>query len=132
PPSAGAARSVPTRCARQLDAPPATIEPNQPLTFSLFVRAAGDTVLAHIDAPSTSVIVSPDVPVRTEVSGDRKFLTIVPLAPWGPAAGGSVSVAIAGQYLVHPMRTGLRFSGGAPAGSFSQPFSFHVRPVATH
>ena len=130
-PSDGAALYFTTQFGRQLDAPPAAIEPNQPLTFSLFVRAGGDTVLAHIDAPSTTVVVNPNVPIRTEVSGDRKFITIVPLAPWGPDTGGSISVTITGQYLVHPMRTGLRFSGGQVGGAFTHTFTFDVRPVAS-
>src|SRR5262249_45084131 len=118
-----------TQFGRQLDVPPTTIEPNQPLTFSLFVRAAGDTVLAHIDAPSTTVTLDPPVPARVEVSGDRKFLTIVPLAPWAPEGGGSLAVTIDGQYLVHPMREGLRFFGGEVGGTFSQTFTFDVAAV---
>jgi outer membrane protein assembly factor BamB len=125
----GAALYYTTQFGRQLDAAPTEIEQNQPLTFSLFVRKAGDTVLAHIDADSTTVMVSPPVPIRTEVSGDRKFLTIVPLVPWAQDAGGSVSVSIAGQYLVNPTRVGLRFSGGEVGGSFAQTFDFDVRAV---
>src|SRR5258706_121032 len=125
----GAALYFTTQFGRQLDVPPAEIEQNQPLAFSLFVRAAGDTVLAHIDAATTTVLVSPPVPVRTEVSGDRKFVTIVPLAPWGPDAGGALSVTITGQYLVHPMRQGLRFFGGEVGGTFSQTITFAVRAV---
>jgi outer membrane protein assembly factor BamB len=129
--SDGAALYYTTQFGRQLDVPPTEIEANQPLTFSLFVRAAGDTLLAHIDAASTSVTLDPPVPTRTEVSGDRKFITIVPLAPWAPRVGGALSVTIAGQYLVNPMRDGLRFSGGEVGGNFSQTFTFGVRPVGS-
>ena len=95
------------------------------------MRAGGDTVLAHIDAASTTVVTDPAIPIRTEVSGDRKFITIVPLAPWAPQAGGPLSVTIAGQYLVNPTRIGLRFSGGEVGGSFGQTFEFAVRAVAS-
>jgi outer membrane protein assembly factor BamB len=128
-PSDGAALYFTTSFGRQLDVPPAEIEPNEPLTFSLFVRAAGDTVLAHIDAASLIVTLDPAVPVRTEVSGDRKFVTIVPLAPWAAESGGSLSVTLAGQYLVNPTRVGLRFSGGEVGGTFSESFAFTVRAV---
>jgi hypothetical protein len=128
-PSDGAALYWTTQFGKPLDVPPAEIEPNQPLTFSLFVRAAGDTVLAHIDADSTNVVVNPPVPVRTEVSGDRKFVTIVPLAPWAGQAGGQLSVAIDGNYLVNPTRKGLQFSGGTVGGAFSQHTTFTVRAV---
>jgi outer membrane protein assembly factor BamB len=129
-PDDGATLAFTTQFGRQLDAAPAEIEPNQPLTFSLFVRAGGDTVLAHIDASSTTVMTDPVVPIRTEVSGDRKFVTIVPLAPWAADAGGPLSVTVAGQYLVNPTRNGLRFSGGDVGGSFAQTFHFAVRAIA--
>lgn len=129
-PDDSAALYFTTQFGRQLDSAPAEIEPNQPLTFSLFVRAAGDTVLAHIDAASTTVTVDPVVPIRTEVSGDRKFLTIVPLAPWAPKAGGSLAVTVGGQYLVNPDRVGLKFSGGEVGGTFSRTFDFAIRSVA--
>src|SRR6185436_6081586 len=129
-PDDGAALYFTTQFGRQLDVPPAAIEPNQPLTFSLFVRAAGDTVLAHIDSTSLVVTLTPPVPARVEVSGDRKFVTIVPTSPWAAKAGGPLSVAVQGQYLVNPMRTGLRFSGGEVGGTFAQTFDFAVRAVA--
>jgi outer membrane protein assembly factor BamB len=130
-PDDGAALYFTTQFGRPLDVAPAEIEANQSLTFSLFVRAAGDTVLAHIDAASTTVMTNPAVPIRTEVSGDRKFVTIVPLAPWAPEAGGALSVTVSGQYLVNPTRNGLRFSGGDVGGSFAQTFDFAVRAVAS-
>jgi outer membrane protein assembly factor BamB len=128
-PDDGAALYFTTQFGRQLDAAPAEIEPNQPLTFSLFVRAAGDTVLAHIDSTALGVTLTPPVPARVEVSGDRKFVTIVPMVPWAPKVGGTLSVEITGQYLVHPDRTGLRFSGGEVGGTFTQTFDFTVRSV---
>jgi outer membrane protein assembly factor BamB len=126
-PDAGAALYFTTKFGRQLDAPPSEIEANQSLTFSLFVRAGGDTVLAHIDAPSTTVTLMPSLPARIEVSGDRKFLTVVPTGHW--PAGGTLSVHVAGQYLVNPTRQGLRFSGGEIGGTFDQTFTFDVRAL---
>jgi outer membrane protein assembly factor BamB len=124
-PDDGAALYFTTPFGRQLDAPPAEIEPNQPLTFSLFVRAGGDTVLAHIDASATTVTFTPSVAAQVDVSGDRKFLTILPPEPSWPA-GSTLTVRITGQYLVHPMRQGLRFSGGDVGGTFAQTFTFAV------
>jgi hypothetical protein len=126
-PDAGAALYFTTKFGRQLDAPPSEIDANQPLTFSLFVRAAGDTILAHIDAPSTTVTLTPPLPARIEVSGDRKFLTVVPTGYW--PEGGTLSVHVAGQYLVNPTREGLRFSGGEVGGTFDQTFTFDVRAL---
>ena len=129
-PSDGAALYFTTQFGRPLDVPPAAIEPNQSLTYSLFVRAAGDTVLAHIDAASIDIVVNPAVPIRTEVSGDRKFVTIVPLAPWAPETGGTLTVEVTGQYLVNPTREGLRFSGGEVGGAFARSNTFEVRAIA--
>jgi outer membrane protein assembly factor BamB len=129
-PSDGAALFFTTQFGKQLDVAPAAIEPNQPLTFSLFVRKNGDTVLAHLDTPSMMVTLDPPVAARVEVSGDRKFLTVVPLAPWGPKTGGGLGVTITGDYLVNPTRDGLKFSGGTVGGALDQTFTFAVNAVA--
>jgi outer membrane protein assembly factor BamB len=126
-PDDGAALYFTTPFGRQLDTPPTEIEPNQPLAFSLFVRAGGDTVLAHVDAPATAVTLTPNVPARIEVSGDRKFLTVVPEGEWMP--GSPLDVHVVGRYLVNPTRQGLRFSGGQVGGTFDQTFTFAVRTL---
>src|SRR6185503_12473165 len=82
-------------------------------------------------AASTTVMVNPAVPIRTEVSGDRKFITIVPLAPWAPENGATLAISITGQYLVNPVREGLRFSGGTVGGSFAGNFTFDVRAIGS-
>ncbi|MCA9607745.1 MAG: PQQ-like beta-propeller repeat protein, partial [Myxococcales bacterium] len=105
---------------------PATIEANEPLTFSLFVRESGDTALARIDSESVVVTVTPEVAVATTVSGDRTFLTVVPEAPWGDAAGSPVTVRVQGDYLENLDREGLRFTGGTVGGSFDASFTFDV------
>jgi outer membrane protein assembly factor BamB len=132
-PDEGAHLFYTTQFGRQLSPPPAQIEANQPLTFSLFVRQHGDTVLAHIDSSSVEVGLDPPTPVRSEVSGDRKFLTIVPTAALAPPAGAPLHLTIRGNYLVHPDRDGLRFSGGEVGGSFAESFDFAVasRDTAT-
>jgi len=55
----------------------------------------------------------------------------VPLAPWAGEAGGQLSLAIDGNYLVNPTRTGLRFSGGTVGGTFSQHATFTVRAIGS-
>jgi hypothetical protein len=67
--------------------------------------------------------------VRTEVSGDRKFITIVPLAPWAGEAGGQLSVAIDGSYLVNPTRKGPPVLRRHRGGAFSQHTTFTVRAI---
>ncbi len=129
-PADGAFLSWTTQFGRALATPPAEIEANQPLTFSLFVRRGGDTQLALIDTMSVRVALDPPAPVRTEVSGDRKFLTVIPDARLAGPAGGPLHVTVTGNYLVDPARDGLRFSGGTVGGSFTQTFDVTVRPAA--
>jgi len=119
-----------TQFGRLLAEPPAELEANQPITLSLLVRAAGDTVLAHIDTASVSVTPDPPVALRTEVSGDRKFLTLIPEGRLAGPAGGALAVRVTGNYLVNPDRVGLRFSGGTVGGQFAADLDFTVRPAA--
>src|SRR5262245_3150586 len=129
-PADGAFVSWVTQFGRVLEPPPAEIEANQPLTFSLFVRRAGDTQLALIDTASVQVALDPPAQVRTEVSGDRKFLTLIPEGRLAGPPGGPVRVTISGRYLIDPARDGLRFTGGTVGGSFSRTFEVAVRPAA--
>lgn len=105
---------------------PTTIEANEPLTFSLFVREGGDTALARIDSASVTVTIAPEIAATTTVSGDRTFLTVVPEVPWADAAGGSVTVRVQGDFLEDLDRDGLRFTGGTVGGSFDESFAFAV------
>lgn len=130
-PDDGAALFFTTRFGRQLSPAPAAIDANQPLTFSLYVRRAGDTVLAHIDSSALTVTTDPPADVRVEVSGDRKFVALVPRDRWLPPAGGTLAVTIRGPYLVNPARHGLQFSGGEVGGRFDQTFTFAVRPTSS-
>jgi outer membrane protein assembly factor BamB len=129
-PADGALLSWTTQFGRVLPAPPAEIEANQPLTFSLFVRRGGDTQLALIDTANVRVALDPPAAVRTEVSGDRKFLTVIPETLLAGPSGGPLHVEVSGNYLVDPARDGLRFSGGTVGGSFTQAFDVTVRPAA--
>jgi outer membrane protein assembly factor BamB len=129
-PDDGATLVWTTQFGRLLPEPPSEIEANQPLTFSLLVRAGGDTVLAHIDTPSVTVTTEPAVDFRTEVSGDRKFLTLIPGERLAGPAGGPLHLRITGDYRVNPERDGLRFSGGTVGGQFTADLDFDVRPAA--
>ena len=111
-----------------LEAPPADIDPNGVMAFSLFVRAAGDTRLALIDTQGLRVELTPPAPVDVRVSGDRRFFTITPRTRLTGDATGHVRVAVTGSYLVDPMRAGLRFSGGTPGGSLATTLDFALRP----
>jgi len=69
--------------------------------------------------------------VRTEVSGDRRFITVVPEGRFAGEAGGTLTVDVGGDYLVNLERSGLQFSGGEKGGSFAGHFQFAVAPAAS-
>ncbi len=102
---------------------PERIDANQSLTFSLTVREAGDTVLAVLDSSSVEVTIEPAAEVLAAVSGDRKFLTVIPRTGFAP---GEMSIRMRGDYLVDLEREGLRFLGGRVGGSFDQTLRFEV------
>jgi outer membrane protein assembly factor BamB len=106
---------------------PTDVDANELFAFSLYVRKAGDTVLALVDSPSVSVTASPSIPLKVEVSGDRRFLTVMPEGPLKGDAAGNVTLSIKGNYVVNPDRKGLKFTGGAPGGAFDTTFTFHLR-----
>jgi outer membrane protein assembly factor BamB len=108
--------------------PPPAIDANEPLTFSLLVREQGDTRLALIDSSSVQVALEPPVDARVSVSGDRKFVTVVPETPYAGVPGGTVAVHVTGDYLVNLDRQGLRFTGGEKGGAIDETFRFDVRP----
>ena len=118
-----------TRFGRPLAEPPESIDANQPLALSLFARESGDTTLALLDADSLTVDVDPPIEVRVDVSGDRHFVTIAPADEFSPDETGHVHVRVRGDILVGFARSGLRFDGGEPGGSFDQTFDLAVRPA---
>jgi outer membrane protein assembly factor BamB len=129
-PDDGATLVWTTQFGRLLPEPPTEFEANQPITLSLLVRGGGDTELAHIDTDSVTVTTQPVVGLRTEVSGDRKFLTLIPEGRLAGPGGGPLNVHITGNYLMSPERDGLRFSGGTVGGQFDADLDFTVRPAA--
>ena len=120
-PAAGVALYPTTRFGTVVPALEVAVEPNEALVLSLVQRAAGDTVLAVIDEATLVVEVTPPVATSVVVSGDRRFVTIVPEEPWSGVHGGEVSVRVQGRSLVAPFeRSGLKLSGGAPGESVDQ------------
>ncbi|MCA9521984.1 MAG: PQQ-binding-like beta-propeller repeat protein, partial [Myxococcales bacterium] len=106
--------------------PPSEIEANQPLGFSLFLRENGDTRLAGLDSASLTVTITPANDARIDISGDRRFVTIIPRGRWVGPTGGTLTVTIKGNYLVDFERDGLAFSGGTVGGTFDKTFTFDV------
>lgn len=119
-----------TRFGSLLAEPPAEIDANEPLAFSLLVRQGGTTQLALLESTSVQVELDPEpeVPAMVDVSGDRRFLTVVPTELWTGPGGGRLTVRVRGQYLVDLAREGLRFSGGRVGGEVDQTFELDVRP----
>jgi outer membrane protein assembly factor BamB len=110
--------------------PPSAIDANEPLTFSLLVRENGETQLALIDSKSLDLGLEPPVEAIVSVSGDRRFVTVIPAQAYVGVPGGTVAVRIQGDYLVDFDRQGLRFTGGEKGGEIDQTFQFDVRPRA--
>ncbi len=108
--------------------PPSEIDGNQSLTFSLLVREQGKATLAVIDSDSLEVTTSPATNLRPLVSGDRKFVTIVPNEDYLGASGGALDLRIRARTLVDLDRAGLLFSGGKPGPAIDASFHFTVRP----
>lgn len=109
--------------------PPAQVDANEPLAFTLSVRERGDTVAARIEESSLTVdLSSGEAPAR--VSADGRFVAIVPEAPWAGPEGGELRVVLRGRYRSDPWRLGLKSFGGSAGGRFEQRFAFAVRPRA--
>ena len=111
--------------------PPSEITANQALTFTLFVREGGNTVLTGLSSDELNVSVTgSEVEVQADVAGDRRYITIIPSAPWVGDEGGTIEVRVQGRYwdeLIH--RDGLRFFfDESSGGSFDETFSFDVAP----
>ena len=109
-----------------VDEPPAAIDANRPMAFTLLVRDKKETLLALIDSDSLEVDVSPEVPIVVEVSADRRFLTIAPETHFAVGADSKMHMVIAFDYLTDPDREGLKMSGGTVAGVHEEVFAFEV------
>ena len=101
------------------------------MAFTLIVRESGDTALALIDDTQLAVDVTPNVPHTVRVSADRHFLIVVPESPFVAGGDSKVHLRIHGPYLENPTRSGLRFSGGTPAGTFDTTFDFALSAPRT-
>lgn len=115
-----------TRFGTQLETPPATAAAHEGLTFTLRVREMGDTTLALFDEASLQVTVDPPAPVDVTISADRQFITVIPSQEFSPDMMGNFSVQVQGSYLVDPMRTGLKTTGGVVDGNFLETFNFEL------
>ena len=111
-----------------LTQPPAHIDANQPLAFTLFVREHGDTVKSAIDRDLLAVIISGNPKHRTFVSANKQFLVITPQETWVGQDGGTVTITIKGNYITDMHRFGLKFFGGRKSGSFNVSYSFAIVP----
>jgi outer membrane protein assembly factor BamB len=129
-PGDGAFLYYTTQLGAPLAAAPATIDANQALNFSLFVRQGGDTRLALIDEAALDVTVTPASEISVVVSPDRRFVTVIPEQPFTADERGHVTVALRGPYLVDPVRTGLRMEGGTPGGTFDSSFDLALQAPA--
>jgi outer membrane protein assembly factor BamB len=115
-PDDGAALLYVTPFGSELPSPPATIAPNQPLTFSLVARRGGRDELASIDGADVRVTFDPPCDARAEVSGDGRFLVVVPSSALRAGPDGKVALAIDVGVLGSLERVGLRRMGGVPSG----------------
>ena len=108
-----------------LNDPPASIDGNQALAFSLFVRENDDNKLALIDESTLQITTTPPTEVEVQISGNRRFITLVPKTVWS-MTGGAMQLKVTGSYLENPTRDGLLFTGGTAAGTFTFDKSFQV------
>ncbi|MBN1533259.1 MAG: hypothetical protein JXA20_11395, partial [Spirochaetes bacterium] len=108
--------------------PPAEIDANEPLCFTLFVRKGGDTVKTAIIRDSVKVGFKGGARGRVDTSANNQFITIVPQETWTGPQGGELTVTIGGDYRHRLRRFGLLFFGGTKGGSFNQTFTFRVAP----
>lgn len=124
----GAAQATPDGVTLQYVSPlgaaknvmPNRLSANQPLAFTLSVKRSGAKTLALFDESSIQVVTSPSSDIEVQVSGDRRFFTVVPTQSY--PAGRTVRFHITGTYLTQPTRSGLRLVGGNPTGTFEQQF----------
>ncbi len=106
---------------------PESIDANEPLAFSLFVRKNGDTVLAALDRDSIKVSYKGGKKGRVNVSADRKFITVIPEEKWTGSEGGLLTINLKGKFITGMSRIGLKFFGGSVGGQYDQTFTFKVR-----
>ncbi len=108
--------------------PPSEITANQALTFTLFVREGGNTKIAAIESDSIVVTTNSGTEISADVSGDRRYITVIPKTPWVGDVGGTIQVRVRGNYLDDlTFREGLRFTfRPGVGGTFDETFTFDV------
>lgn len=110
--------------------PPAQVDGNDVLTFALSAYQDGQEILALLDNESLQVDVVPPIRLQTQISGNRRFVTLVPEEGFIGNLADLVQITLRGNYLVNPVRDGLRTEGGEQAGAFEEEFTFTVRQEA--
>jgi len=105
---------------------PKTIDANEPVTLSLFVRTNGDTDLSAIDKESLKVSVTGSPKMSVNVAANRRFITLCPLESWTGAEGGTITIRVKGSYIKDMHRFGLKFFGGTKGGVIDQSYTFNV------
>ena len=97
---------------------PSTVRGHQPLTLVLSVSRDDRRVDASIDPSRLTVDVECHPPVAvapnptTAVSADRRFLTVIPSAPWAGPEGGTCVVRVSGRARLNVWSLGLKRLGG--------------------
>ncbi|MCX8125338.1 MAG: PQQ-binding-like beta-propeller repeat protein [Spirochaetes bacterium] len=111
-----------------LPQPPAHIDANQPLAFTLFVRKNGDTIKSAIDKDSLEVAISGNPKYSVYVSANKQFFVITPQETWTNEHGGTIAVTIKGKYITDMLRFGLKFFNGRQGGSFNVTYTYAIAP----
>jgi len=106
--------------------PPAQIDANEPLVFTLMVRRNGNTVLSALDRDALRVEVAGNPEMRVNVSANRRFVSITPAETWMGPEGGMLGVTVKGVCMTNLSRFGLKFYGGSGEMTFEKRFEFRV------
>lgn len=108
--------------------PPPEITANQALTFTLFVREGGETKLTAISSDGFQVTSTSATEIDADVSGDGRYITVLPSAPWVGDEGGTIEVRVQGRYFDEVLlRQGLRFIFDENSGgTFDESFTFEI------
>jgi outer membrane protein assembly factor BamB len=108
--------------------PPAMIDANQPLAFTLFVRRNGNTIKSAIDRDTLDINVTGNPLFKVFVSANKQFFVLVPQEVWSGKKTSTMSVRIKGNYISNMRRFGLKFFGGSRGGNFDVTYSFAIAP----
>lgn len=113
-------------------APPARIEANERLTFTLVARQGASVQAARLESKGLAATARDSggrsIQLDLRLSADGRFITILPVGYWAPAAGDSIALSIEGYYRTGLARLGLKAFGGRRAGRIVESLSFAVAP----